>query len=206
VPPAQGSSGTGTCPMGSSTHLPGAGQDSSRGATCHRLEPAPGPACVSWAPAPASRRRTAPGARRVPAAPGRRKNIGPSSSETKLRTIFFSIRRPAQGSSGGSACPRGSGPNENRRADAEDLAEPGRCKATPIRSKQNRAQRIDSDPICVGPAVADRKAAAARLRDSDGGGRVAPRRGEEEETPVEARTSDDEDRRQNRSDQRRSED
>jgi hypothetical protein len=64
-------------------------------------------------------------------------------------------------------CPRGSGPNEDRRADAEDLAEPGRCKATPIRSKQNRAQgaaadsyRIDPDPICDGPAVADRNAAA----------------------------------------------
>jgi hypothetical protein len=64
--------------------------------------------------------------------------------------------------------------------------------------------RIDPDPICGGPAVADRKAAVARLRDNDGGGRVAPRRGDEEETSVEARTSDDEDRRQNRSDQRRS--
>jgi hypothetical protein len=65
--------------------------------------------------------------------------------------------------------------------------------------------RIDPDPICGGPAGADRKAAVARLRDSDGGSRVAPRRGDEEETPVEARTSDDEDQRQNRSDQRRSE-
>jgi hypothetical protein len=46
---------------------------------------------------------------------------------------------------------------------------------------------------------------AARLGDSDDGGRDAPRRGDEEETPVEARTSDNEDRRQNRSDQRRSE-
>jgi hypothetical protein len=108
-------------------------------------------------------------------------------------------------------CPRGSGPNENRRADAEDLAEPGQCKATPIRLKRNKAQgaaadsyRIDPDPICGGPVVADQKAAAVRLGDSDSGGRVAPRRGDEEETPVEARTSDDEDRRQNRSDQRRS--
>jgi hypothetical protein len=33
---------------------------------------------------------------------------------------------------------------------------------------------------------------AARLEDSGDGGR-APRRGDEEETPVEARTSDDED-------------
>jgi hypothetical protein len=91
--------------------------------------------------------------------------------------IFFSTRRPAQGSSGGSACLRGFGLNENHRADAEDLAEPGRCKATPIRSKRNRAQgaaadsyRIDPDPICGGLAVADRKA-AARLatRGADGG-------------------------------------
>jgi hypothetical protein len=52
--------------------------------------------------------------------------------------------------------------------------------------------RIDPDPICGGPAVADQKA-AARLRDSDGGNRVAPRRGDEEETLVEARMSDDED-------------
>jgi hypothetical protein len=35
----------------------------------------------------------------------------------------------------------------------------------------------------------------ARLRDSDGGGRVAPSRGDEEEMPVGARMSDDEDRR-----------
>jgi hypothetical protein len=91
----------------------------------------------------------------------------------------------------------------------------------------------DSNPICGGPAGASRrpvragrKAAvarlatkgagggayrrllgwrlAARLRDSDGGGRVAPRCGDKEETPVEARVSDDEDRRQNRSEQRRS--
>jgi hypothetical protein len=65
--------------------------------------------------------------------------------------------------------------------------------------------RINPDPICGGPAVADRKATAAHLRDSDGGGRVVPRRGDEEETPIESRMSDDEDQRQNRSDQRRSE-
>jgi Arc/MetJ family transcription regulator len=38
---------------------------------------------------------------------------------------------------------------------------------------------------------------AARLEDSGGGGRVVPSRGDEEETSVEARTSDDEDRKQN---------
>jgi hypothetical protein len=201
--PAQGSSG------GSTRLLV---QISSGGTTCHRLRASPGPARVSWAPAPTSRRRTAPGVPRVPIAPGRRKNVGSSRSETELRTIFFSTRRPTQGSSEGSACPRGSGPNEDRRADAEDLTEPGQCKPTPIRSKWNRVQgaaadsyRIDPDPICGGSAVADQKAAAARLRDSDGGGRVAPRHGDEEETSVEARTSDDEDQRQNRSDQRRSE-
>jgi hypothetical protein len=107
-----------------------------------------------------------------------------------------------QGSSRGSACPRGSGPNENHQADAEDLAEPGRCKATPIQSKRNRTQgaaadnyRIDTDPICGRPTVADRKAAAARLGDSDNGGRVVARHGDEEETPVKTRTSDDKDRR-----------
>jgi hypothetical protein len=66
--------------------------------------------------------------------------------------------------------PRVSEPNENRQADAEDLAEPGRCKAPSIRSKRNISQgaaavsyRIDPDPICSGSAVAGRKAAAARL-------------------------------------------
>jgi hypothetical protein len=90
-------------------------------------------------------------------------------------------------------CPRGSEPNEDRRADAKDLVELARCKARPIRSKRNRAHgaaadsyRINPNPICDGPAVADRKAAAAHLGDSDGGGRVAPRRGDEEETLVEA--------------------
>jgi hypothetical protein len=42
-------------------------------------------------------------------------------------------------------------------------------------------------------AVAIQKAAVARLGDSDD--RVMPRRGDEEETPVKARTSNDEDRR-----------
>jgi hypothetical protein len=65
--------------------------------------------------------------------------------------------------------------------------------------------RIDLDPICSGSAIADQKATASHLGDSDGDGRVTPSRGDEEETPVEARMSDDEDRRQNRSDQRRSE-
>jgi hypothetical protein len=64
--------------------------------------------------------------------------------------------------------------------------------------------RIDPDLICgrmspalwgrrMSPAVAVQKAAVARLGDSDD--RVMPRRGDEEETPVKARTSDDEDRR-----------
>jgi hypothetical protein len=44
-------------------------------------------------------------------------------------------------------------------------------------------------------------AVVAHLGDSDDDGRVAPRRGDEEETPVEARTSDDED--QNKIDQTR---
>jgi hypothetical protein len=81
---------------------------------------------------PASRRRAAPGASRVTAAPGRMKTVEPSSSENRAPDDFFSTRLPVQGSSGGSACPHGSGPNENHRADVEDLAKPGRCKATPI--------------------------------------------------------------------------
>jgi hypothetical protein len=67
------------------------------------------------------------------------------------------------------------------------------------------SHQIDPDPIYGGMAVEDQKAVAAHLRDSDDGGRVTPRRGDEEETPVEARMSDDEDQRQNRSEQRRSE-
>jgi hypothetical protein len=103
-----------------------------------RLRTAPGPARVPWAPAPASRSRTAPRAPCVTAAPGRMKTVEPSSSENRAPDDFFNTRCLVQGSSGGSACPRGSGSNENRRADAEDLAEPSRCKATPIRSKRNR--------------------------------------------------------------------
>jgi hypothetical protein len=136
-----------------------------------------GPVRVLWAPAPASRCRTAPGAPHVPTTLDQRKNVGLSSSETELQLIFFSTRRSVQGGFEGSTCPRGSGSNEHHRADAEDLAEPGRCKATPIRSNQNRAQgaaadsyQIDPDLICGGPAVADQKAAAARLGDSDDSG------------------------------------
>jgi hypothetical protein len=121
-----------------------------------------GPAHVPWTPAPASRRRTALGAPCVPAAPGRRKNIGPSSSETKLRTIFFSTRRPARGSSEGSACPRVSEPNEDHRTDAEDLAELGQCKATPIRSKQigRRRRRVSETAMaesCLGVVTKKRR-------------------------------------------------
>jgi hypothetical protein len=104
-----------------------------------RLRAAPGLACVPWAPTPASQHRATSGAPRVPMAPGRTKTVEPSSTENRAPNNFFSTRLSAQGSSGGSACPRGSGPNENRQSDAEDLAEPGRCKATPIRSKRNRA-------------------------------------------------------------------
>jgi hypothetical protein len=234
VSPAQGSSRAGTCPVGSSTHLPT--QDSSEGTACHRFDAAP-------RAAPTSRRRSAleaprvtgsgqlwgwhvsrglqhppPGAgqlreRRVfPELRARGKTSGRVAQKQSSGRFFLAPAARRQGSSEGSACPHGSGPNEDRRADAEDLAKPGRCKATPIRSKQSRAQRasadsyrIDPNPICGGPTIADRKAATARLRDRDGGSRVTPRRGDEEETSVEARTSNDKDRRQNRSDQRRSE-
>jgi hypothetical protein len=108
-------------------------------APASRCRAAPGLACVPWAPTPASQHRATSGAPRVPMAPGRMKTVEPSSTENRAPNNFFSTRLSAQGSSGGSACPRGSGPNENRQADAEDLAEPGRCKATPIRSKRNRA-------------------------------------------------------------------
>jgi hypothetical protein len=222
---ARDSSRADTCPVDSSTRLPT--QDSSGGAAYHRLGAALGAA-------PASRRRSASGAPRVtglgqlwgrhvshslqhlPLSAGQLRGHRVSSqlwvggktlgrvAQKQSSRCFFSTRRSAQDISGGSACPRGSGPNEDRRADAEDLAEPGRCKAKPIRSKRNRAQgaaadsyRINPDPICGGPIVVNQKAAAARLRDNDGGGRVAPRRGDEKEMPVEARTSDDEDRRQN---------
>jgi hypothetical protein len=108
-----------------------------------RLKATPGPACVPWASAPASRRKAAPGAPRVPAAPGRMKTVEPSSSENRAPET--------QGSSRGSTCPRGSGPNENHRADAEDLAELGRCKATPIQSKWNRAQGAAVDSYRIDP-------------------------------------------------------
>jgi hypothetical protein len=52
---------------------------------------------------------------------------------------------------------------------------------------------------------AHKEPAAVRIGDSGDVGRVVPRRGDKEETPVEARTSDDEDRRQigqNRGDHR----
>jgi hypothetical protein len=80
VSPTRGSSGGNTRLLA---------QISSGGAACHRLKAARGPARVPWTPAPASRRRTAPGVPRVPAAPSRRKNIGLSSSEIELRTTFL---------------------------------------------------------------------------------------------------------------------
>jgi hypothetical protein len=107
--------------IGSGQHPP-LGADQLRG---HHVSPAQGnsrPVRVPWAPAPASRRRTTPGAPRVPVASGRRKNVKLTSSETELWTIFFSTRRPVEGSSGGSMCPRGSRPNEDHRGDAKDLA------------------------------------------------------------------------------------
>jgi hypothetical protein len=71
---------------GGSTRL--LAQISSGGAACHQLRAASRLARVPWAPAPTSWRRTAPGALRVPTAPSRRKNNGPSSSETELQIIF----------------------------------------------------------------------------------------------------------------------
>jgi hypothetical protein len=109
-----------------------------------RFRAAPGSARVPWALVPASWCRTAPRVPRVPVAPGQMKPDEPSSSENRgpdeFLFLFFSTCHSAQGNSGGSVCPRGSGPNENRRADAEDLAEPGWCKATLIPSKRNREQ------------------------------------------------------------------
>jgi hypothetical protein len=147
--PARGSSG-------GSTRL--LAQGSSGGAACHRgsgshLPAALGPARVPWTPAPASRRRAAPGAPRVPAAPGRMKIVELSSSKNRAPDDFFSTRLPAQGSSGAPCVPTAPGQMKTVEPIAEDLAEPGRCKATPIRSKRNRAQgavadsyRIDPDP------------------------------------------------------------
>jgi hypothetical protein len=73
---------------GSWQHPP-PGADQLRGRRVSPAHGSSGPARVSWTPTPTSRRRTALGAPRVPAAPGRRKNVGPSSSETKLWTIFL---------------------------------------------------------------------------------------------------------------------
>jgi hypothetical protein len=47
------------------------------------------PVRVSWAPTPAFQRKTAPGVSRVPTTPGRRKKVGPSSSEIELWMIFL---------------------------------------------------------------------------------------------------------------------
>jgi hypothetical protein len=104
------------------------------------LRAAPEPARVPWALAPASRCK---------AAPGRMKTVEPSSSENRaLDDIFL---HPPQDSSRGAACRRGSRPNENRRADVEDLFEPGRCKATPIRSKRDRTQGVAADSYRIDP-------------------------------------------------------
>jgi hypothetical protein len=150
VSPAQGSFGADTCIVGSSTHLPA--QDRSGHAACHRLRAAPGVPCVTGSGQLWGRhvsrglQHPPPGAgqlqgRRVsPQLRAGGKNVRLSSSEIELLMIFFSIHRLTQGSSRGSVCPRGSRTNENRRDDAEDLAESSQCKATPIRSKRNRTQ------------------------------------------------------------------
>jgi hypothetical protein len=166
---AQGSSGGCTCPVGSSTHLPA--EDSSGGATCHRL-----------GAAPASRRRSALGAPHVTGSGQLRgrhvshglqypppdagqlwghrvslqlraggKTSGRVAQKQSSGLDFFSTHHPAQDSSGSSVCPCGSRPNENHRADAEDLAEPDRCKATPIQSKRNKAQGCDRTTSEGGP-------------------------------------------------------
>jgi hypothetical protein len=54
-----------------------------------QLRAAPGQARVPWAPAPASRRRAAPRAPCVTAAPGRMKTVEPSSSENRALDEFF---------------------------------------------------------------------------------------------------------------------
>jgi hypothetical protein len=106
VSPAQGSSGAGTCPVGSSTLL--LVQDSSGGAACHRLgaalasrrRSALGAPCVtgsgqlqaSTCSVGSSTRLPAQdssGVSRVPVASGRRKNVRLTSSETELRMIFL---------------------------------------------------------------------------------------------------------------------
>jgi hypothetical protein len=93
--PARGSSG-------GSTRLPT--QISSEGAACHRLREALGPARVPWAPAPASRRRTAPGAPRVTGSRQfRRQNPPPGADQLREHRVSS-----AQGSSGACTCPMGS--------------------------------------------------------------------------------------------------
>jgi hypothetical protein len=79
------------------------------GAACHRLRAAPGPARVPWAPASASWRRTAPEAPRVPAASGRRKNVGSSSSETELWVIFLAPAARRMAASGAPRVPMSPG-------------------------------------------------------------------------------------------------
>jgi hypothetical protein len=153
---AQGSSGGAACHRGSRSHLLAQGSSGGLWVTAapvltSRFRETLRPACVPWAPAPTSQHRAALGASRVLAAPGRIKTIEPSNTENIAIDDFFSTHLPAQGSSGGSACPRNSGPNENRQVDAENLAEPDRCKATPIRSKRNRAQRVAADNYQINP-------------------------------------------------------
>jgi hypothetical protein len=80
---------------------------------------------------------------------------------------------------------------------------------TPIQSAVGRLEQAGGRREQVGRwrrrvSQPEEPAVGGRLDDSCGGGQVAPRHGDEEETPVKARTSDDEDRRQNRSEQRRS--
>jgi hypothetical protein len=76
---------------------------------------------VTAAPVTTARLRAAPGLPHVPVALGRMKIVEPSNSENRAMDNLFSTHRPAKGSSGGSD-----------RADVEDIAEPGRCEATPI--------------------------------------------------------------------------
>jgi hypothetical protein len=121
--PARGSSGGSTCLTT---------QISSGGAACHRLRAASGSACVPWAPAPASQRRTAPGAPHVTGSgqlwgqhppPGadqlRGCRVSPAqgSSGAGMCPVASNTSFPAQDSSGGVACPRSSGPKEKRWAE-----------------------------------------------------------------------------------------
>jgi hypothetical protein len=70
---------------------------------------------------------------------------------------------------------------------------------TPIQSAAGRLLQVGRQRRRVSQPE---EPAAVRIGDNGGGSRVTPRCGDEEETSVEARTSDDEDRRQNRSEQR----